>query len=319
MATRLHARVGTIRQLEILLAVREEGSIKAAAERLHLTQPTVSMQLKKLSDAIDMPIFERAGSRRITTEAGQALIDTAAEVLQQFSLLEERLAALRGLRAGTLRLAVVTTSKYFIPHLLGPFCERYPGVEVTFHVGNRQQIIQRLEAGQDDLYVFSHPPEDVDIDTMDFLPNPLVAVVPERHPLVGEEAPVALQRFLSFPFISREQGSGTRHAIAQHMRDQGVTLRPRMTIESNEAIKHAVMSGLGVTILSAHTLSFGGHSGLVTVPVDSLPIQAHWYLVKHPRRQLPPVAQAFQDYLADEGRGMVLDELAHSASGWRIQ
>ena len=308
MKSRIHAHIGTLRQLEILLAAHEEGSIKGASERLHLTQPTVSMQLKKLSEAIGMPIFEKAGRQRVTTDAGRALIQTARDVLANFEQLEETLSDLRGLRAGTLKIAAVTTSQYFIPHLLGPFCQRYPGVDVRFHVGNRQQIIQRLEDGLDDIYVFSHPPDDDDIELSEFLPNPLVAIAPEGHLLAAREQ-IGLKDLINEGLLMREPGSGTRHAIEQHLSKHQIRLKPRMTIESNEAIKHAVMSGLGVAILSVHALGFGGRSGLAELNVEELPIDSHWFMVTHRSRRLSPVAQSFKQYLEGEGKAMMMAEL----------
>lgn len=308
MTSRIHARVGTIRQLEILLAVYDLGSVKLASQQLHLTQPTVSMQLKKLSDAIGMPLYERQGKTRRFTDAGRALVATAREVLDSFARLDMELADLRGLKAGTLHIAVVTTSKYFIPHLLGPFCERYPDVDIDFKVGNRQQIIDRLHEGRDDLYVFSHPPEDGDLEITDFLPNPLVAIAAENHPLARERG-LALLDLADKPFLMRETGSGTRHAIEQHLRKTGGRLSVRMTIESNEAIKHAVMSGLGISILSAHTLSFGGRTGLVELDVKELPIDSRWYLVRQRDRNLSLIARTFVDFLQHEGQAGVLAEL----------
>ncbi len=308
MASRIHTRVGTIRQLEILLAVYDLGSVKLASQQLHLTQPTVSMQLKKLSDAIGMPLYERQGKTRRFTDAGRALVATAREVLDSFERLDMELADLRGLKAGTLHIAVVTTSKYFIPHLLGPFCERYPDVDIDFKVGNRQQIIDRLHEGRDDLYVFSHPPEDGDLEITDFLPNPLVAIAAQNHPLARERG-LALPDLADIPFLMRETGSGTRHAIEQHLRKTGDRLSVRMTIESNEAIKHAVMSGLGISILSAHTLSFGGRTGLVELDVKELPIDSRWYLVRQRDRNLSLIARAFVDFLQNEGQAGVLAEL----------
>lgn len=252
MPSRLHAHIGTLRPLEILLAVHDCGSITAASEQLHLTQPTVSMQLKKLADTIAMPLYNQVGRRLVFTDAGRALVETAREVLGSFERLDMTLADLRGSKAGTLRIAVVTTSKYFIPHLLGPFCKRYPGVDIQFRVGNRQQIIERLERGQDDFYVFSHPPADIDIEKIEFLPNPLVAIAHARHPL-GKRKKIPLRDFLAEGLLMREEGSGTRYAIEDHLRHRGVEHRNKLTIESNEAIKHAVMAGLGVAILSVHT------------------------------------------------------------------
>lgn len=306
MKSRLHAHVGTLRQLEILLAVYTTGSITAAAAQLHLTQPTVSMQLKKLSEAIQAPIYDTVGRRLIFTQAGHVLADTAREVLEKFALLDMQLADLRGLKAGTLRIAVVTTSKYFIPHLLGPFCQRYPQVEIAFHVGNRQQIIKRLEQAHDDFYVFSHPPEDLNLSSNRLLPNPLVAIAPLSHPLAGRD--ISLAEFACLPFLAREQGSGTRYAVDSFMREAGVTLNIRMTIESNEAIKHSVAAGLGVSILSAHAIRFSGTDGLVELRVEGLPINTHWHFVWPNGKRLSPLAQTFLEYVQQEGRRTFLLE-----------
>ncbi len=300
MSSRLHARIGTLRQLEIFLAVYDLGSVKAASEALHLTQPTISMQLKKLADAIGLPLYDRVGRGREFTDAGRALATTAREVLDSFERLDMELSDLRGARAGTLRIAVVTTSKYFIPHLLGSFCEQYPLMDVQFKVGNREQIIERLNNGMDDFYVFSHPPEDADIVATDFLANPLVAIAPASHPLAGKRG-LGLADIREEPFLMREVGSGTRYAIERHLAKHDARLDIRMTIESNEAIKHAVMAGLGISILSEHTLSFGGSSGLVELDIDELPIESTWYLVRLASRRLSLVAQAFLDYLRTEG------------------
>lgn len=305
MKSRLHAHIGTLRQLEIFLAVYDLGSIKAAAEALHLTQPTISMQLKKLSEAIAMPLYERVGRGREFTDAGRALASTAREVLDSFERLDMELSDLRGLKAGTLRIAVVTTSKYFIPHLLGSFCEQYPRVDLQFKVGNREQIIQRLHEGLDDLYVFSHPPENEDIVVNDFMPNPLVAIAPLGHPLAKRRR-LSLTDLAAEPFLMREAGSGTRHAIERHLEKQGVRMNVRMTIESNEAIKHAVMSGLGISILSEHTLTYGGSNGLTRLKVAQLPIESTWYLVRLRSRRLSLIAEAFLDYLSEEGRSSLV-------------
>ncbi len=313
MKSRLHNRIGTFRQLEILLAVYEQGGVSAAADHLHLTQPTVSMQLKKLSEALDTQLYQRMGKRQVFTESGEAVVAAARDILARFEHLDAQLADFRGLRAGTLRVAVVTTSKYFIPHLLGSFCEQYPEIDLQFRVGNRQQIINRLHDGLDDLYVFSHPPENEDIAVSDFLPNPLVAIAPEGHPLSLRET-LQLQDLADEPFLMREPGSGTRYAIEKYFREQGVELSVRMTIESNEAIKHAVMSGLGISILSAHTLTFGGRAGLSELQVEGLPIRSRWYLVRQRQRAPSLPASAFLDYLeASEETKELIRELSATA------
>ncbi len=302
-------RVGTLRQFEILLAVYQQGSITAASQTLHLTQPTVSMQLKKLSDSVGAPLYDTIGKKLVFTEVGLALVATAREVLASIDRLGMTLADLQGMKAGTLKLAVVTTAKYFIPHLLGNFLQHYPRVDVDFKVGNRQQIIESLHAGEHDFYVFSHPPEDQELALHQFVPNPLVAIAPQDHPLANQGI-LSLERFAQEPFLMRELGSGTRHAIERHLQKKGIALNVKMTIESNEAIKHSVMSGLGVSILSQHTLSFGGSQGLVALPVSELPINTQWFLARLPNKQLSVVANTFLDYVEQQGRRQLIAEMA---------
>ncbi|WP_421866566.1 LysR family transcriptional regulator [Motiliproteus sp.] len=305
---RFSARIGTLRQLEIVLAVYKHGSITAASHELHLTQPTLSMQLRKLADSIGTPLYSTVGKNLVFTEAGLAVVESAREMLSCVDRLEMKLADLQGMKAGQLRLAVVTTAKYFIPHLLGDFLRRYPMIDVHFNVGNRQQIIDRLASGEDDFYVFSHPPQEPRLELQPFVPNPLVAIASEGHPLV-EQASVSLDQFRQLPFLMRESGSGTRHAIERHFEQQGETLKARMTIESNEAIKHCVMSGLGVSILSQHTLAFGGSTGLAMLPVEGLPITTQWFLARLPAKQMSVVASTFLEYLESEGRDRLLAEM----------
>ncbi|MBY6185691.1 LysR family transcriptional regulator [Marinobacter hydrocarbonoclasticus] len=286
----------TFRQLEILLALREAGSVSAAAEKLHLTQPTVSMQLKKLGETLDADLYHQVGRRLQFTDAGERALTAATEVVGSYERMEMDLAALKGLNRGTLRLGVVTTAKYFIPHLLGGFLERYPQIDIEFKVGNRQQVIDRLSEARDDFYVFSHPPQDAPLTLHEFLDNPLVAIASEAHPWASRKQ-ISLEEFAREPFLIREHGSGTRYALERFLRQQGTKLNVRMTVESNEAIRHSVMSGLGVSVISTHTLSFGGDSGLAILPVAGMPIESHWYLAHHKAKSLSPVAATFLDWI----------------------
>ncbi|BDY05422.1 LysR family transcriptional regulator [Ferrimonas sp. YFM] len=282
----------TLRQLEIFLALQEAGSVSAAAEQLHLTQPTVSMQLKKLADLVGLPLYHQIGRRLQLTDAGLRTLQTAREVVGSLDSLQMDLDDLQGLKRGTLRLGVVTTAKYFIPHLLGDFLERYPDVEIDFKVGNRQQMIDRLSEGYEDLYVFSHPPENAPLTLHPFLTNPLVAIAANTHPWADRDR-LSLEEFAQAPFLIREQGSGTRYALEQFLKQRGVKLNVKMTVESNEAIRHSVMSGLGVSILSQHTLAFGADTGLRILPVEGLPIPSQWSLAHHKSNPLSPVARTF--------------------------
>lgn len=303
---RLHAKIGTFRQLEILLTVYKTGSITQAAKELFLTQPTVSMQLKKLSDSVGTDLYNQVGRKLIFTEAGLVVVDSAREVMGCIEHLDMKLSDLKGLKAGTLRLAVVTTAKYFIPHLLGEFIKHYPDIDIDFKVGNRQQIIDRMGKGEDDFYVFSHPPRKQELDLHEFLPNPLVAIAEEGHPLSLQKK-IPLETFLEQSFLMRESGSGTRYAIENYMEKMDIKLNSRMTIESNEAIKHAVMSGLGVSILSSHTLAFGGSAGLSRLDVQELPIMTKWYLGHLKSTKMSVVAETFLEYVIEHGRENLME------------
>jgi DNA-binding transcriptional LysR family regulator len=314
MQSRLHAHVGTIRQLEILLAVHDKGSINEAAKALFLTQPTISIQMRKLSDAIGEPLYQFINRKLIFTDVGLELVKTAVEVLDSFARLDMTLGYIRKFKSGTLRLAVVTTSKYFIPHLLGPFCEQFPDIDIQLNIGNREKTIERMKQGVDDFYVFSHPPHDIDAQSLKLLDNPLVAIAHQDHPL-GKQASISLADLCEVPFLMREKGSGTRYAIEALFKQHKLQPNIKMTIESNEAIKHAVMSKLGISIISAHTLTYGGQSGLVRLPVEELPIDSHWFFMWSTSKRPTLIASAFLKHVESNGRELLQDELDKSGLG----
>lgn len=314
--SRLHAHIGTLRQLEILLAVHDHRSVSAAAKALFLTQPTVSMQMKKLSDAIGAPLYDIQNRQLTFTDEGLALVKTAVEVLDNFARLDRSLSDMSELKSGTLRLAVVNTSQYFMPHLLGPFCERFPDIDVQLKVGNRQQTIDRLKQGVEDFYVFSHPPHNIESNCIEFLDNPLVAIAHKDHPLCKKKT-ITLDHICNEPFLMREPGSGTRHAIEDFLRRKNKELHIRMTIDSNEAIKHSVMAGLGISILSAHTLTYGGTSGLVQLPVRGLPINSHWFFVWSKSKHQTVIADQFLQFVESEGGELLSRELIRTDPGYK--
>ena len=301
-------KLGTLRQLEILERVYSLGSITAAADELNLTQPSISMQLKKLAEQNDVQLYNQLGKRLVFTEAGVTFVRSARQILQEMELLNMQLSRLQGLTKGTLKLAVVTSAKYFIPHLLGPFCEQYPAIDIQLKVGNREQVVERLAHGEDDFYVFSHVPEMRNIASLEFLPNPLVPIVAEQHPLT-RQTNLTLADLTKYDFLVREPGSGTRYAIERYLEEQQAELNIRMTIESNEAIKHCVMVNLGISILSAHALSFGGDEGVVKLQVEGFPIPSHWSFVWPHDKKHSPIASVFLEYLQTDGRERLLAQL----------
>jgi DNA-binding transcriptional LysR family regulator len=294
----------TLHQLKVFEAIARSGSFTRAAEEMFLSQPTVSQQIKQLTKAVGMPLFEQIGKRLYLTDAGKEVLIVCKDISERMSQLEMTLADLRGLKQGNLRLTVITTAKYFVPRLLGQFRHRYPGIKVSLQVTNRKQVLERLSENLDDLYILGQPPEGLDINLRPMLENALVAIAPFDHPLAHEKN-IPLQRLAEEPFIMREAGSGTRMAVERFFAENRVEINVEMEIGSNEAIKHAIVGGLGVSVLSRHVLALEGTKGPLTIlDVEGLPIQRHWYIVYPASKQLSVVAQTFLEYLLDEGKQM---------------
>lgn len=295
-------RDATLRQLHIFATVVRLESFTRAAEALHVTQPTVSMQVRKLAEAVGHPLVEHVGRGFHLTAAGRVAHACCAEIFASLSRMHMTLADLAGLKQGRLRLAVVTTAEYFAPRVLGDFCRRYPGIEVELLVLNRGQIMARFAQNMDDLYIMGALPEEMDAAATPFLENPQVPVAARDHPLARERN-IPFARFAEEPMILREAGSGTRKTVEQLFRAAGLKPNVRMEFGGNEAIKQAVAGGLGVSILSRHTLALPGEApALAILDVEGFPVLRHWRLV-HPRgKELSPVARAFCDYLLEEAR-----------------
>jgi DNA-binding transcriptional LysR family regulator len=287
----------TLHQFKVFEATARLGSFTRAAEELYLTQPTVSMQVKQLTKSIGLPLFEQVGKRLYLTEAGQELFSTCKDVFTRLEQLEMSVANLKGMKQGKLKLAVITTAKYFLPRLLGPFCQKYPGVDMSLIVTNHEKVIDRLANNQDDLYVMSQLPEHLDVHAEPFMDNPLVVVAPRHHPLAGERN-LSLKRISEETFIMREPGSGTRRAFQKLLDEQELTVKVRLELGSNEAIKQAIAGGLGLSVLSRHTLPFDqDNSEFTTLDVEGFPIPRQWYLVQLAGKQPSIIASTFHDYL----------------------
>lgn len=290
-------RYGTLRQLEVFSAIARLGSFTRAAEELFLTQPTISMQIKKLTDAVGVPLFEQVGKKIYLTDAGRELQRTCRDVFASLNRFEMYVADLKGLDTGSLRIAVVTTAKYFIPRLLGSFCQLHPGIDASLKVSNRERILRRMADNEDDLYILGQPPIDLDTVAEPFLPNPLVVLAPAAHPLADRKR-IPLTRLAEEPFIFREPGSGTRMATERLFAEHGLRMKMRMELGSNEAIKQAVAGGLGLAVLSQHALTMDACAGQIAVlDVEGFPIQRHWYVVYLAGKEPSVVGRAFLDHL----------------------
>ena len=286
----------TFRQLRLFLALAEHGSITAAAEACHVTQPTVSMQLRELAEAVGLPLYEQIGKRLHLTAAGEALAQTARAMLDEWLSFEQTVAAMKGLEQGRLRVALVSTAKYFVPRLLGSFCAEHPNIEIALEVLNRDGVVARLRENRDDLYIMSTPPENLDLERHAFLPNPLVVIAPEGHRLAGQ--PIDLKVLATERFILRERGSGTRLAYDAHFARQAFAPALRLELGSNEAIKQAVAGGLGLAVISRHALpSRPADDELAILDVAGFPLQSNWFTLYPRGKRLSPVAAVFLEHL----------------------
>lgn len=294
----LHA---TLQQLRLFAAVARHKSVTRAAEDVHLTQPAVSIQVKRLEEKIGMALMEQIGKKLHLTVAGEQVYDACRDVLQRLDDLETALDDLRGEVAGPLNVTVVSSAKYFLPHLLGNFVRRYPKVEPRLQITNRANVLSRLSANEDDLYVMGRVPDEFSVTNHPFLENVLVVVARPDHPLADEKS-IPLERITQERLIGRESGSGTRKAIENMFQDQGLNIVPYMELGSTEAMKQGVMGGLGIAILSLHSLRLELDTHELTVlDVQGFPLRRQWYAVHRQGKRLSNAAQAFLSYLEEEG------------------
>ncbi len=293
----------TFRQMRLFLALAETSSVSAAAKVMHVTQPTASMQLKEISASVGLPLYEVIGKKIYLTETGKALAITAREITQSLASFEQLVYATKGIAKGHLRISVVSTAKYFMPRLIGSFCKRYPMVDVSLEILNRDGVLGRLRHNTDDLYIMSIPPDDVALIDEVLMPNPIVVIAASTDPLAKQHN-VTLNELRSRRFILREPGSGTRMAADQYFRKKKFRADIRLELGSNEAVKESVAGGLGIGVISQYALH--GHQkehGVRVIDVDEFPLKSSWHLVHLAAKNLSPIALAFKEHLMREING----------------
>lgn len=293
----------SFRLLQVYVQVVRMGSVSAAARALHLTQPTVSLQLKRLAEAVGEPLLESRDGKMAATAVGEELYGAACDVLVRFDDFNGVLERARGGNVGHVRIGVVTTAKYILPRLLGPFAMQFPNVEVTLDVGNRAHVLARFEHQQDDLYLFSHPPSGPAVQATRILKNPLQLIAPVGHWAAAHtKLPFAQLQHERFPI--REPGSATRMMFESWLSGHGMELGKTMQIASNEAIRLSVASGLGLSVISAHTLQ-EGREHLALLDVDGFPLESNWYLVARKDRRLPYAARELVRFIGAHARQFI--------------
>ena len=298
-------RHATFRQLKVFEAVARHLSYSRAAEELHLTQPAVSTQIARLEEHAGNVLFEQFGKKIYLTAAGAQLLRISRTIIDQFEQAASAMAQCRGVSGGRLDVAVISAGDYFFPRLLIEFVGRHSGVTLNFTVHNREELISRLSDNLTDLAVMTRPPAEIDTENRAFAPHPYVIVAPAAHPLAGRRG-LTLGEVLRQPFVVRETGSDTWKSMRDAFGPALDALKPAMRIRSTETIKQAVAAGFGLSFLSAHTISRELQSGsLCALDVEGFPLLQQWYVVHRRGKHLPPVAQAFKDFLLAEGAALI--------------
>jgi len=290
----------TIRQLQIFESVAKFLSYTRASEALYLSQPAVSMQIKQLETELEMPLFERMGKTLYLTDTGVELLNYARTISQQLIELDSVMKEMRGSQRGRLTIAVASTANSFALKILGEFYKKFAGTTINLDVTNRESLLKHLNDNTVDMVIMGQPPEGMDVDATPFLANPLVVIAPKGHLLEGQKA-IPLSVLQQETFIMREHGSGTRIAMERFFEENGYSISSVMEMSSNEAINQAVEAGLGLGIVSYHTLEWGlALERLAVLDVESFPIMRHWYLVHRKSKRLTALSSAFKQLVIED-------------------
>jgi len=295
----------TFRQLKLFESVARNSSFTRAAEELYLSQPAVSTQIKQLENEVGTPLFERMGKKIFLTEAGREMYEFSRSIAKKFDDVSMILGEMKGVKRGHLDIVVTSTAECFAPYLLAAFCKQHSGITVNLDVTNREALLRQLADNIPDMAIMGSPQGGMDLEADSFMSNPLVVIAPLNHPLSGSGR-IPLQTLLKESFIVREKGSGTRNAIQIFLEQRGLTMTTTMEMSRNEAIKHAVMAGLGLGIVSIHTLEMElALDRLVVLNVEGFPILKDWYIVHRAGKRFSAAAQTFKEFVLSEGGNII--------------
>ncbi len=294
----------TLNQLKIFLKISDKGSITKAAEELHLTQPAVSNQLKNFQDQFDIPLTELVGRKIYITDFGKEIAQSAERILNEVATIDFKTHAFKGQMTGRLKISVVSTGKYVIPYFLSSFINQNPGIELQMDVTNKEQVIDSIGKNMVDFSLVSILPVSMPVEKLDLLENKLYLVSNRSHKF--KNAPYTRKLFKELPLIFREAGSGTRQAMESFIEKHSVAVVKKMELTSNEAVKQALLAGLGSSIMPLIGIRNELQSGeLQIIPVQGLPIKTKWRLIWAKGKNHSPVASAFLNYIKTEKETIV--------------
>lgn len=298
----------TLRQLRAFSVAAKHLSFARAALELNLSAPAVSMQIKELEAEVGLPLFDREGRSVSLTTTGEYLLAHTQRMLTAFKDAQDMVARFRGLQGGSLSVGMVSTAEYFLPRLLALFRQEHPEVQISLKVGNREQLVKLMHANEVDLAVMGRPPKELATRAEPFALHPHVFVTATNHPLTRLDH-VPVEAVAREGFIVREAGSGTRAALQEYFSEHHQDLRVAMEMNSNETIKQAVMAGMGVSLLSLHTIGLELRMGLIATPeVDGLPVMRRWHVVNNLAKMLSPPAEALRYFILEHGEAFLARE-----------
>ncbi|MDH5786329.1 MAG: LysR family transcriptional regulator [Chromatiales bacterium] len=287
----------TLRQLHIFEAVANQLSYTRAAKQLHLTQPAVSMQVKQLEESAGVPLFETIGRQLQLTQAGEEMLRYARQIMHNVDEVENLFDELKGLSRGSLSISVATPAGAFSTRLIAAFVKQHPEIALNLNVANRRTLLEELDRNERDLVIMGRPPAAQGLMAKRIMENPLVIVAPPDHPLCQRDQ-IPLREVSRERFVVRETGSGTRTALERFLADHGISFSSSIELASDEAIKQAVMAGLGLGITSLHTLELELQTNRLNIlNVEEFPIIRHWYLVQLEGKRLSPLASEFKRFV----------------------
>jgi LysR family transcriptional regulator, low CO2-responsive transcriptional regulator len=304
----------TIRQLRVFAEVAGHLSFARAAAALHLTPPAVTMQVKELESQVGLPLFDRKGRQIALTTVGEYVLSYVRRMLALLKDAEDAVARFKGLQGGNLTVGMVSTAEYFVPRLLARFRAEHPGIEVRLRLGNREQLVQWMQRNEVDLAIMGRPPKEWATRAEPFAMHPHVLVTAIDHPFTRLDH-VPAQALAHEGFIVRESGSGTRAALEEYIREHHLDMRVVMEMSSNESIKQAVMAGMGVSLLSLHTIALELEQGLIATPeVEGLPVVRRWHVVNNLAKTLSPAAEAMRYFVLEQGEAELAALFGSTAS-----
>ncbi len=296
----------TLNQLQVFLKVSQTKSITKAAEELHLTQPAVSIQLKNFQNQFDIPLTEVIGRKLYVTDFGKEIAEAAEAIINEVKAIDHKSVAFKGHLGGRLKLSVVSTAKYVIPYFLAGFLKKHHEVELVLDVTNKAKVLESLEKNEIDFSLVSVLPNKLAIEKVELITNKLYLVGNQERKFKNK--PYDKSILSELPFIYREQGSGTRYVIERFIERNQLPMKKKMELTTNEAVKQAVIAGLGYSIMPLIGIKNELHNGdLQIIPVKGFPIKSTWHLIWIKNKRFSPVAKSFLEYIKSE-KGKIIKE-----------